>query len=154
GVEDSHFRAHQAERHGQVDRDCGFAHAALAGADRDDVFDARDLGLVDRAARLRHFRLHLDLDAFDAGHGHDSLLGLELELIAHRAGWRGQHETEADDAAADFHVADHVERDYVFVQVGVFDRPQRVEDYILGNLDRLRSLIAHFRFSYAIFHTA
>src|SRR6266540_3705881 len=81
GVEDAHFRAHHSERHGQIDRDRRFTHAAFAGADRDDVFDAGDLCLVDRAARLRHFRLHLDFDAFDAGHGHDGLLGLEFELI-------------------------------------------------------------------------
>src|SRR5262247_991819 len=157
GVEDAHFRAHQSERHGQIDRDRGFTHAAFAGADRDDVFDAGDLGLVDSAASLRHFRLHLDFDAFDAGHGHDGLLGLEFELITHGTGGRSQNKTKADYTATDLHVADHVERDDVFAQVGVLDRPQRIEDYVLGNLGCLRSLFTHisyfiFHISYLIFH--
>src|SRR5215510_9653798 len=155
GVEGAHFRAHQSERHGQIDRDRRFTHTAFAGTDRDDVFDAGDLRLVDRAAGLRHFRLHLDLDAFDAGHGHNGLLGLEFELITHGTGGRGQNKAKADYAATDLHVADHVEHDDVFAQVGVLDRAQRIEDYILGNLGCLRSLFTHnaiFHISYFIFH--
>src|SRR5215475_3736173 len=132
GIEDAHFRPRQAERHGQIDRDRGFAYAALAGADRDDVFDASDVGLVERSARLRHFRFHLHLDAFDAWYGHDGFLSLEFELIAHRAGGRGQNEAKADNPAADLYVAYHVERDYVFSQVGILHRPQRIENHVLS----------------------
>jgi hypothetical protein len=106
---------------------------AFAGADGDDVTDALERRLVNIATRFGDFGFHLGLDVFDARDGHHGFFGFKLELIAHRAGGRRQHKTKADDAAADCDVADHIERDDVFVQIRVFDRAQRIQHIRFGN---------------------
>ena len=132
-VTNANLSAEHLQRHREVDRNGGFAHAAFAGTDRDDVADAGDFRFVDRAFGFRDFGVHLDFDDFDAGDRFDGGFGLTFQLIAHRTGGRSQYKTKADHTTANFDIADHIQRHDVAVQIRVFDSAQCVQNYFFSN---------------------
>ena len=126
--------ARLAQRDRQVDGDRRLADAAFAGADRDDVLDARNRGLCavgrNRRADLRG---HLDGDARHAGKRADHRAGLIAHLILDRTRRRRQLDRKRDRAAVDAQVLDELERDDVAIEVGIAHGLERIEDGGFGD---------------------
>ena len=141
GVEHADLLALGAQRGGEVDGQRGLAHAALAGADADDVGDLgqRALGQPAGAAELllqaglllvgEDVEGDVDVrDAVDAARG-----GRDggLEVAADRAaGGRQRHGHVDDPAVGDLDRPDHAQLDDVLPQLGVDDDPQGLEDLL------------------------
>ena len=141
GVEHADRLALGLQRRGEVDGQGRLAHAALAGADADDVADARQraLGQPARAAeRLLQAGLllvgqHVEADA-DRGHAFDRahrLVDVGLEMAFDRAAGGRQRDRHVDGPKlGDVNGTDHPELDDRAVELGVDDDLQRLEDLI------------------------
>ena len=116
------------ERDREIHRHRGLAHAALAGADRDDVLDAVDrLPRRLRPAAARTLAVISMSTAVTPAARATAARRLLAHQILDRTRGRRQLDRERARAAVDREVLHEPERDDVLVEVGILDRAQRVE---------------------------
>jgi hypothetical protein len=112
--------------------DRGFANAALAGGHGDDLPDAGEALLLRQTIAHRHSGVHFHANLTNPGQRGDGLTGHVFQLIADRAGRRGQAKGELRDTIFDLHVLDHAERDEVAAEFGVHDIAESAQDVLGG----------------------
>ncbi len=126
GVDQANFGASFGQSNGQVDGDGAFTDAPFAAGDSDDVFDAVDALAIGQGFLLGgfgcHFYRHIH-DAWKLLHGFFAVLDDELPQ---GAGGRGQDEGKAHLSVVGLDIADHVELDQAFAQLGVLHRTQNL----------------------------
>ena len=136
-VEQADLGTEAREAHRQVRAHRALAHAALAGADRDDVLHqgqrvaalARLLvGLADVGGEL-DLELPEGLAGLD-GLGADGLVDVPADLVLHGARRRGELDHELHVVAGDMDVLHHAQGDQVLVEVGVLDRAEGVVEVL------------------------
>ena len=147
GVHEPDFEAGGGHGGREIDRDGGFAHAALAGCDGEDPREAALLGegddAVGRAPAQLRLQLgallgvhgaHLDEDALDAFELADDVLHVGGDGVAQGTA-RGSQEYRDHDRAVvfDLDVVDHVEVGDRSADLGVDDAFERAAHFVEAN---------------------
>ena len=132
-VDHRHAAPHLAQRDRQVHRHRGLANASLTGADGDDVLHARNRRLSQIRRRGRsHLRRHLHVHGGNARQLLNRRPRLIAHLILHRTSRRRQLDRECHAVPVDAKIFHELQRDDVFVKVGIADGTQGVEDFGFG----------------------
>ena len=129
GIEDAGSGPKLRQRQSDVHGAGRFAHAALAGAHRDNIFDPRHLLLLRHAARARNLRVPLDVGLGGARQGRQRRVDIVVDLVLQWTGRRGQDDPHADGVPIDHHhVLDHLELHHRAVKLRILHRGQRLKD--------------------------
>ena len=124
------------ERDGKIRRDGGFADAALAAGDRNDVFDSFDPRRADTggtAARRRGLNIDPHLRFTHTSEIAQRVFRFVLDRLRNRRVVRGQRELHDDVAIMRLDTFDQAERNNVAAEARIFHRLKRFLNLVLGD---------------------